>query len=263
MADWPEYDPARIDEQLKTDMQLVMKLVSLGHAARNKASRKVRQPLAEAAFVVGRAEEARGVAACAELIADELNVKAVRTLESAGEAITYALIPLAKQLGEKHGPHYPKVRAAILKLDPEVTSRALLAGQPVTVEVDGQTVEVLPEEVEVRLNAKEGLAVMSEGSYLAALKTALTPDLVREGLAREFVRHIQELRKNAGFDLADHITTYYAATPLLTKAIAAFADSIQAETLSVELIAGAAPEGAATAEVAFDAEKVKLGVVKK
>jgi isoleucyl-tRNA synthetase len=263
LADWPQADPAQIDERLNADMRLTLKLVSLGHAARNKASRKVRQPLAEAAFVVPRAEEARVVTACADLIADELNVKAVRTLESAGEAITYALNPRPKQLGQKHGAHFPKVRAALLKLDPEAAARALLAGQPVAVEVDGQTVEVLPEEVEVRLNPKEGLAVMSEGGYLAALKTALTPDLVREGLAREFVHRLQNLRKTAGLDLADRIITYYAATPLLTKAIAAFADTIQAETLSAELIAGAAPAEAALAEEAFEGEKVKLGIVKK
>ena len=263
LANWPQADPALIDKQLSADMQLARKLVSLGHGARNKACRKARQPLAEAAFVVSKAEEARAVTTCADLIADELNVKAVRTLESTGQAVTYALNPRPNKLGSKHGAHYPKIRAALLKLDPEVAARVLLAGQPVTVEVDGQTVEVLPEEVEVRLEPKEGLAVMSEGGYLAALKTALTPDLVSEGLAREFVRHVQDLRKTAGFDLADRILTYYAATPLLTKVITAFGDFIQAETLSAELIAGAAPDGAALAEEAFDGEKVKLGLIKK
>jgi isoleucyl-tRNA synthetase len=263
MADWPQADPAQIDGQLSADMRLAMKLASLGHSARDKAYRKVRQPLAEVAFVVSKAEEARAVTNCADLIADELNVKAVRTLASTDEAVTYELNPLAGPLGQKHGAHYPKVRAAVLKLDLEMAARALLAGQPVTVEVDGKTVEVLPEEVEVRLNPKEGLAVVSEGGYLAALKTALTPDLVREGLAREFVRHVQNLRKTARFDLADPIITYYTATPLLTKAIAAFADHIRAETLSADLIAGAAPDEATQAEAAFNGEKVTLGVMKK
>jgi len=115
----------------------------------------------------------------------------------------------------------------------------------------------------VGLNPKEGLAVTTAGGYLAAVKTALTPDLVREGLAREFVHHVQRLRKTGGFGLADRITTYYAASPLLTKAIAALADYIRAETLSADLVAGAAPGEAAVAEAAFEGEKVKLGIIKK
>jgi isoleucyl-tRNA synthetase len=268
LADWPKSDSARIDEKLNAEMRLVMKLASLGHGARNKASRKVRQPLAEAAFAVGSAEELHVVSAYADLIADELNVKAVRALGAAGEAVAYALNPLPKQLGQKHGGRFPKIRAALLKLDPEPAAKSLLAGRPVAIEVDGQTVEVLPEDVEVRMNAREGLAVLGEGSYLAALKTTLTPELVREGLAREFVRRVQDLRKKAGFDIADRIITYYTATPQLVKAIVALADYIKGETLSVELVAGpapqgAAPEGAATVEDTFGGEKVKVEVVKK
>jgi isoleucyl-tRNA synthetase len=263
LADWPTPDLARIDERLNAEIRLAMKLSSLGHAARNKANRKVRQPLAEAAFAVGSADERRALDAYADLIADELNVKSVRALGAAGEAVTYALNPLPKQLGQKHGARFPKIRAALLALDAEAAAKSLLSNQPISVEVDGEKVEVLPDEVEVRMNAKTGYAVMSEGGYLAALKTDLTPALVREGLAREFVRRVQDLRKAAGFDIADRIVTYYTATPRLAEAVAAFADYIKGETLSVELVSGPAPAGAATGEDEFDGEKLTLGVVKK
>ena len=263
LADWPTPDLARIDERLNAEIRLAMKLSSLGHAARNKANRKVRQPLAEAAFAVGSADERRALDAYADLIADELNVKSVRALGAAGEAVSYALNPLPKQLGQKHGARFPKIRAALLALDAEAAAKSLLSNQPISVEVDGEKVEVLPDEVEVRMNAKTGYAVMSEGGYLAALKTDLTPDLVREGLAREFVRRVQDLRKAAGFDIADRITAHYTATPRLAEAVAAFADYIKGETLSVELVSGPAPAGAATSEAEFDGERLTLGVVKK
>ncbi len=272
LADWPAFDATRMDERLNTEMRLTMKLASLGHAARNKANRKVRQPLAEAAFAVGSADE-RDVLedeVYKELIKDELNVKEARALGAAGEVVTYALNPLPRQLGQKYGARFPKIRAALLALDAEAAAKSLLSNQPISVEVDGEKVEVLPDEVEVRMNAKEGFAVMGEGGYLAALKIDLTPELVREGLAREFVRRVQDLRKSAGLDIADRIVTHYTATPKLAEAIAAFSDYIKGETLSVELIPSEKVEllgffrvsDFTTSEDEFDGEKLKLAVAK-
>ncbi len=261
LADWPSCDATRIDERLNAEMRLTMKLASLGHAARNKANRKVRQPLAEAAFAVGSADERRALENYADLIADELNVKSVRALGAAGEAVTYALNPLPRQLGQKHGARFPKIRAALLALDPEPAAKSFLSNLPISVDVDGEKVEVLPDEVEVRMNAKEGFAVMGEGGYLAALKTDLTPELVREGLAREFVRRVQDLRKTAGFDIADRIATIYTATPKLDEAVKAFADYIKSETLSVEIEAGFII-GPATDTYEFDGEELTLTLVK-
>ena len=118
LADWPEVDTAAVDEKLNREMALVMKLASLGHAARNKANRKVRQPLAECAFSLGSAEEGRILTQYADILTDELNVKKVRALNAAGEAVSYSLNPLPKQLGQKYGPKFPAIRQAILALDP-------------------------------------------------------------------------------------------------------------------------------------------------
>ncbi|MEN8240630.1 MAG: isoleucine--tRNA ligase, partial [Chloroflexota bacterium] len=195
LIDWPEYDASLIDGQLNQDMELVLRLVSLGHAARNKAEIKVRQPLAEVAFAVGKGQEARVIEDYQSMLAQELNVKKVGALGDAGEAISYSLNPLPRQLGSKYQDKFPQVRKALLALDPTAAAAKLLAEQPVEIELDGETLEILPEEVEVRSNAKTGLTVAQEGAYLAALSTELTPELVDEGLAREFIRRVQDFRK--------------------------------------------------------------------
>ncbi|MHB8113920.1 MAG: isoleucine--tRNA ligase [Bellilinea sp.] len=260
LAAWPVFDAALVDDKLNRDMALVMKLASVGHAARNKANRKVRQPLAEAAFSVGNAEEARVVQAYADLLEDELNVKQVRALDTAGEAVAYSLNPLPKQLGQKYGSRFPAIRKTLLAIDPEPAARRLLAGQPVELEVDGEAVSVLPEEIEVRVQAREGYAVASEGAYLAALVTELTPALVREGLAREFVRRVQDLRKTADLQISDRIRLYYQATPGLAEAVADFKDYIMAETLTVDLVPSAPPESAAVSQAEFDGEQLTVSV---
>ncbi len=262
MADWPVYDPKVIDDKLNRDMNLVMKLASVGHAARNKANRKVRQPLSEAAFSVGSAEEMRVVEVYADILKDELNVKRVRALDTAGEAVTYSLNPLPKQLGQKYGRRFPAVRQALLGLAAEPAARALLDEKPIEVKVDGESIAILPEEVEVRAQAREGYAVASEGAYLAALVTELTPELIHEGLAREFVRRVQDLRKQADLEISDRIRLYIQASPGLAKAIEEFRDYIMGETLTQEILLAAAPAGAANSSASFDGEEVVFGLEK-
>ena len=262
LAAWPEHDPALIDEKLNAEMNLVMRMTSLGHAARNKANRKVRQPLSEVAFSVSNQEEEKVIAGYAELLADELNVKTVRLLNAAGEAVSYSLNPLPKQLGQKYGSLFPEIRKAILGMDAESTALKLLSGVCISLQINGKELGILPEEVEVRLQAREGYSVASEGAYLAALVTELTPELIAEGLAREFVRRVQDLRKAADLDIADRIKLFYTATPVLQRAIEDFKEYIMTETLTRELVNKMPLEEMFTAEDAFDTEKVLIGIKK-
>ena len=259
---WPKYDPKLIDEKLNRDMNLVMRLTSLCHAARNKANRKVRQPLSEVAFAVANRDEMSVLKEYAELLEDELNVKTVRSLNSASEAVSYSLNPLPKQLGQKYGSRYPEIRQAVMALDAEKTALVLLAGGSVSVQVGGESLELLPEEIEVRIQAKAGYAVGSEGAYLAALVTELTPELIQEGLAREFVRRIQDLRKTADLDIADRIKVIYTATPGLQAAVQKFAEYIKTETLCLELSAGEVPGNMVKVQDEFDQEKVEAGITR-
>ena len=262
LAEWPGYDPDLIDEGLNRDMVTVMKLASLGHAARNSENMKVRQPLAEAAFVVGNAEEQRVVADYADLLIDELNVKEVSLLGSASEAVKFSLNPLPKQLGQRFKSLFPKVRQKLLELPADKSARKLLDGESLMITVEGEEYEITSDEVEVRAEAKEGYAVASEGAYLAALVTELTPDLVNEGLVREFVRRVQSLRKDADFDIADRIHLYYTASQGLTNAIQSFEDYIKEETLAKEITVGENPEGLPMLQDEFDDESLRISIEK-
>ncbi|MEA5079104.1 MAG: isoleucine--tRNA ligase [Anaerolineaceae bacterium] len=262
LAEWPKFDANVINDPLNREMGLVMRLASLGHAARNKANRKVRQPLSEVAFAVGSRDEMRVVEEHADLLEEELNVKHVRLLNAAGEAVSFALNPLPKQLGQKYGNLFPELRKAILALDVDKTAPELLAGQSVKVSIASGEYEILPEEIEVRVTAKSGYSVAADGAYLAALVTDLTPELIQEGLAREFVRRVQDLRKSADLDIADRIHLYYTATPGLLEAVSAFADYVKGETLAVDLLPGTNPEGLPSVEDEFDKEKVTVTIQK-
>jgi isoleucyl-tRNA synthetase len=194
---------------------------------------------------------------------DELNVKHVRLLNSSTEAVSHSVKPLPKQLGQKYGNKFPAIQKAMLEMNAEETAHTLLEGRSLKVLVDGTSYEVLPEEAEVKALAKEGFAVAEEGAYVAALVTDLTPDLVKEGLAREFVRRVQDLRKSAELDVADRIELFVEASAGLKSAIEAYRDYITAETLTSNLTFGNPPEGASVVEHEFDGENVKVGLVKK
>ena len=262
LAKWPEVLPEMIDESLNRDMALVIKLVSLGHSARQKANRKVRQPLAEVAFSVGNVNERRVVEKYADLFMDELNVKHVRLLDAATEAVSHSVKPLPKQLGQKYGNKFPALQKTILVMNPEEVAKTLMSGQVLKVTVDGTEYGILAEEVEVKAQAREGFAVAEEGAYVAALVTDLTPELVQEGLAREFVRRVQDLRKSAELDVADRIELFVEASASLRSAVEAHKDYITTETLAANLQFGSLPSEASVAEDSFDGETVRVGLVK-
>lgn len=262
LAEWPRVMEEFIDESLNRDMALVVRLVSLGHSARQKANRKVRQPLAEAAFSVGNPTERKALMNNVDVIADELNVKQVRLLDASTEALTHTVKPLPKQLGQKYGNKFPALQKAILALNAEEVARTFQAGSPLKVSVGGEDYDILSDEVEVKAMAKEGFAVAEEGAYVAALVTELTPELIGEGLAREFVRRVQDLRKTADLDVVDRIELYVEASATLKSAVQKHEDYIKAETLTTKLNFAAPPANASVVEDEFEGEKVRAGLVK-
>jgi len=262
LAEWPQVLPEMIDESLNRDMALVIHLVSLGHSARQKANRKVRQPLAEVAFSLGNANERKTVEIYADLFKDELNVKRVRLLDASTEAVSHTVKPLPRQLGQKYGNKFPALQKAILAMNAEEVAHTLMAARSVKVTLDGTEYDILPEEIDVKAQAKEGFAVAEVGAYVAALVTDLTPELVQEGLAREFVRRVQDLRKSAELDVADRIDLFIEASEGLRSAIETHKEYIAAETLTTNLMFGNPPEGASVVEDSFDGEAVKVGLIK-
>jgi len=170
--------------------------------------------------------------------------------------------PLPKQLGQKYGNKFPALQKAILAMNAEEVAFTLMSGQSLKVALDDIEYEILPDEVEVKAQAKEGFAVAEEGAYVAALVTDLTPELVQEGLAREFVRRVQDLRKSVKLDVADRIELFVEASAGLRSALEVYKDYITTETLTTSLVFGSPPEGTSVDEDSFEGESVKICVVK-
>ncbi|NPA06374.1 MAG: isoleucine--tRNA ligase [Chloroflexi bacterium] len=263
LTDWPEPDLEAIDEELNKEMALVMRLASLGLAARTKARIKVRQPLPEAAFAVGRVDERTVIERFADLLAEELNVKRVRALDLANEMVRLSLHPRADKLGPRFKKRFPKVQAAIRQLDARQIAPRVLMGQGFEVEVDGERVPIAPDEVEVRMDVAEGFAAVREGPYVAMVDTHVTPDLRAEGLAREFVRRVQDMRKRVGLEVSDRIRLCYTdATPELEQALMQHRDYIMNEVLAVVFEPTEPPTDAHVETFTFDDQRVTVGLAK-
>jgi isoleucyl-tRNA synthetase len=179
--------------------------------------------------------------------------------------VNFKLNPLPKQLGQKYGSTYPKLREQIVRLSTAATEAAasrLIQGDPITVEVEGEAYLIESDEVEVRIEAQEGFAAAAEGAYLVALDTTLTPELQQEGLAREFVRRVQDLRKKSGFQVDDRIRLYFQASEEMREAIAEYEQYIKDETLSLSMEEAAIPDHSSRQEYKLDQEHLTVGIVK-
>jgi isoleucyl-tRNA synthetase len=257
---WPKYDPQAVDESLLEQMELARQIASLGLAARNSAGLKVRQPLARAlAYAGGRRSLDNEFI---EIITDELNVKTFEFVEQASQLVRYQVLPDNKLLGPRFGAQFPKVRAALAAADPAAVAANVQAGLPVALIVDGEPVDLKPEEILVQTHPVEGLAVAADKFATVAVDANITPELRAEGLAREIVRRVQDFRKQSGLEIADRIELYLAVSPGLEPALATHRDYIMSETLALELVQGPPPQGFATTTAAFDGEQLTIGLRK-
>ena len=257
-CDWPGANLAVVDQKLLDQMELAREISSLGLSARNSAGIKVRQPLSKVlAYAPGKRSLSDELV---EIVTDELNVKGLEYVSEASQLVNYQVLPDNKLLGPRFGAMFPKVRTALSAADPEQVASAVQSGEPVVLEVDGQPVTVAPEEILVQTQPAEGLAVAADKFATVALDTKVTPDLRAEGLAREIVRRVQAMRKEADFDIADRITTYYQSNGDLSEVFQAWSDYIKSETLSTQLVSAEPPEGAYAETQKVDGQPVTLGV---
>jgi isoleucyl-tRNA synthetase len=198
-----------------------------------------------------------------EIVRDELNVKAFELVEKPERLVEYHVLPNNKLLGPRFGSQFPAVRKELDALDTAVVSRTVGAGKPLKLQVDGEVVELTPDEVLVETRPVEGLTVASDRAVTVAVDSTITSELRAEGLAREFVRRVQSMRKDADYDISDRIRVYYRASEMLAAAVEAHREYIMGEVLATELAAGDPPEGAFTAEpFTFDGEELTVGIVR-
>ncbi|MEL6404008.1 MAG: isoleucine--tRNA ligase [Chloroflexota bacterium] len=259
LAEWVKPNEALIDADLNRDMDLVRLMVRQGLGARNSAELGIRQPLALAKLGIGNAEERKSVAQYDDIIRDELNVRKVELLQETEGVTSYSLKPDFGKLGKKlRGDMKLVAKALQTASDEDATrwGRALMDDENITIEVDGKSFELAPDEVEVRQeSATEGYIVSEERGYVVALDTTLNEDLVAERLANEVQRRIQVARKNAGFNLDDRIDIRYTASDDLASAVESFSERIQQETLADSLTAGETEQGFYSEDFSSDLPK--------
>jgi isoleucyl-tRNA synthetase len=237
LCDYPTGDAAAIDEALSARMNLVREIASLGRNARSAASLKVRQPLSKVEVVLSDTSHQKWLEEHADLIADELNVKAVEFTTHGEQYITYSVVPNFKRLGPRLGKNMPAAK----KLLGEIDAGKLLAELKSTGRVrlmlpDGTPIELDNEDIEVRLAAKEGWAAAQGKGCVVVLATELTPELIAEGLARDVVRLIQDRRKDIGCQYTDRIQVgLVTKSPALAAAIENHNPYIAQETLATEI----------------------------
>jgi len=258
LAAWPVAG-GRHDPELELAMADAREAVAVGRGARAESKLKVRQPLAEAVVACPPAVAER-IGSLVDLVADELNVRAVRFVTDPGELVDVTLKPNYRRLGPRFGKAMPRVAEAVAGLEPAATARTLDAGAPVEITVDGVAHPLDSEDLLREARPTEGYAVGQDAALAVGLATELTPALRRDALAREIVHAVQGARRAAGLRVEERIQLHLDGSGLAREAIDAHRAEIAAETLATELTVshGAPFAGLRHEEHILDGEPVAL-----
>jgi len=248
------------DVELEEEMSIVRAVVNLGRLLRNDTGIKVRQPLRRILIVAKDGAVRQRVEKMAHLVLEELNVKKVEFVSDSSALTSRKAKPKFKQLGPKFGKDVNRI-AAYLQALPGDKVEELESQGKLSFEVDGKAFAIELDDVEILSESAEGLAVHSENGLTVALDLCLTPDLRNEGLAREFVNRVQNMRKSAGYDVVDRIRISMKADDALQQAIDAQHEYIMSETLA-EAISSDFEGAAYTEELAIEGSKVVIGIAK-
>jgi isoleucyl-tRNA synthetase len=241
LADWPLYDASRRDTALERVMAVTVRAVSMGRSLRTEYGLKVRQPLRALHLATRDPEERSILAGSEELIREELNVKLVLFRDNEEDLVEYRAKANFRTLGKALGKAMKAAAAQIEQLG-AAEIRRLLDGGKVRLDLEGRSFEVSADGVEVQRIEKEGLKVVNQGTLTVALDPELSEELVQEGLVRDLVRGIQNLRKEQGFAVTDRIVLTLEGSDAVRAAVERFQDHLLAETLVVSWSWGAAPK---------------------
>jgi isoleucyl-tRNA synthetase len=235
LCDFPGADQSLNDDRLSEDMGILLRLVSLGLAARNSARIKVRQPLAELKVQPANEDERRAVERFADQIREELNVKEVTLHEPEwGPLLTLEVRGNPRTLGPKFGARLREVQEAIAAAPPAELETRKNEGQSFVLPCPGGPVELGPDDLLVDHRAPEGWVGVVDRNTQVAIDTRITPELAREGLARDVVRQVQEFRKESELEMEDRIELYLGAeSEKLRQAIEACQAYIASQTLAI------------------------------
>lgn len=234
LCDFPVADERYVDEELQVKMNDIMDIVVLGRSARNNSNIKNRQPLSKMFVIGGKKPDEQGET----ILKDELNVKAVEFGGEAENYVNYELKPQLKTLGPKYGSLLGAIRQFLATCNASEVVETVKAGKVYKTELNGKPVEFSESDLLISSKNKEGYVAASDKGITVVLDTNLTPELLAEGMVREFVSKIQSLRKESGFVVTDHIKVEYSADEDVSAALKAFENQIKGDTLCDSLVGG-------------------------
>ena len=264
LCTYPDPDVMAIDDALAREMRAVRELVSLGLQVRTANKLKVRQPLARADIVVSQPALVAALPQHVELIRDELNVHEVRFLRPGeeGSEVRYVLKPNFRALGPKLGKKVQLAKQALAKADASALRVNLATDGKVTLDLDGEKVDLGPEEIEVVVEAAEGFAAAGGKSGVVVLHTALTDALRDEGLGREILSRVQGVRKELALGFTERIRLAVDGSERTRRVAESVRESLASEALAVEIMVGAPTFEGERRQGSVDGEDVSITVAR-
>ena len=256
LCDFPAVDEAHIDSELEAKMDEVLKIVVMGRAARNTANIKNRQPIAK--MFVKAPEKLPEF--YQEIIEDELNVKSVEFTDDVRSFTSYTFKPQLKTVGPKYGKQLGNIKKALAELDGNAAMDTLNEKGALTFNFDGNEVVLTKDDLLIDMAQTEGYVSEADNTVTVVLDTTLTPELLEEGFYREIVSKIQTMRKEAGFEVMDHIYVYADKNAKIADLIKKYADELKSEVMADNIMLG--EMAGYTKEWNINGEDVVFGVVK-
>ncbi len=251
LQDFPVYDETKINEAIEEKMDLVRELISLGRNAREEAKIKVRQPISE---IILDGKNKAVINDLVDLIKEELNVKNVIFTQDLNEYISYDIKPNFKVCGPILGKNIKEFQDKLKDFTQDNIS-TLENGKTITLNISGNDIDITYDMLDIRINSKEGFNASNEGNNFIILNTTLTDELIDEGIVREFVSKVQQIRKTNDYEMMDNINIYYSHNDEFNKSIKNYIDFIKKETLAIDLI-----ESDENYENTYDLNGIELGI---
>ncbi|MFZ5975071.1 MAG: isoleucine--tRNA ligase [Bacillota bacterium] len=257
LCDFPMCDKARVDAALEKNMEAVLAVVTLGRACRNTSGIKNRQPLST--MYVQGVDGLTGETL--SIVAQELNIRRVVFTGDARAFMDFRIKPQLKTLGPRYGKLLPAIKAHLNSVDGAAVVGLLETGKPYAFEINGTQIELSKEDVLIETVRKEGFVGETEYGVSVVLDTNITPELQEEGYMREIVSKVQTMRKEAGFEVTDHVALYYQGTDVIAKIMEKFGNTICGEVLADSVTQGL-DGAAAVKEWDINGQDVTLGITR-
>ena len=262
LASFPVADEKLVNGDLEEMMSLAQKLSSMVLALRRKVNIKVRQPLMKAMVPVLDAKMAAHIEAARALVMSEVNVKQIELIEQTAGVITKRIKPNFKTLGPRYGKYMKQIAALVATFDQQRIAE-IETSEKLMLEVAGEQLEVTREDFEITSEDMPGWLVASEGKLTVALDITVTDELRREGVARELINRIQNLRKDSGLEVTDKIAVEVEALDELSDSLAVFGDYVAQQVLAVEIKAVAEPAGEFVATTDLDEKPLRIALSRR